>query len=415
MPYINSYLRSYSDFPTTILNNGTSVTYLGDYFGLRTIYIELAYILCRLIGNKKSIFVAVLACAGGLALCALWPNPYYIVACYGIILGFGCGLLALVSLWPVWSYFGLTNGKVTGIVLIGYSLGPGLIGLAFTHIVNPENHAPQSDGESDNLIYPEQVNQRVPYAILVVAGAILFIGMFALFIVSENKTTTEDLENSQVYNRIELPYRIIFKTQKFWRLAIILYFQYFILAFFLCNYKIILLNHIHNDHLVAYAGSACFVSSIIGRVFFSGVLDYISFKTCSSIINSISILVLVSMPAIWNIGVLAIIWTSIIFFVTAGLYPSYLMEVGRNFNPETSRKIFPIFMLSITSSTFTASILTELGNLIRLENILYLLACTALIDQLIVMFWNIKTTVENQVSLLDIEDDPLDQLKINKA
>lgn len=413
MPYINSYLRSYSDFPTTILNSGTSVTYLGDYFGLRKFYAELAFIFDRYLGNKKSIFIAVSACAGGLALCALWPDPYYVVVCYGIILGFGCGLLALVALWPMWSYFGATNGKATGVVLMGYSLGPGLIGLAFTHIANPENYAPSSDGGSDNLIYPEEVNQRVPLAIYIISAAIFLIGMFALCIISENTKSLETTEGGQTVVMKELPYKAIFKTVKFWRLAIIMYFQYFIYGFFLSNYKIILLNHIHDDHLVAYAGSACFISSILGRVVFSALLDYTSFKVSSSIINMTSLIFLVTLPMIWEIESLAIFWTSIIFFVTSGLYPSYLIEIGRNFNPETTRKLFPIFMLFITMSTFSASSLTEVGDIIGLENVLYVLGTTSLIDQIILTLWNIKEKPEDQDLLLDMEEEAQEGQKIN--
>ena len=142
-------------------------------------------------------------------------------------------------------------------------------------------------------------------------------------------------------------------------------------------------------------------------------MDYTSFKVSSSIINITSLIFLVTLPMIWKIESLAIFWTSIIFFVTSGLYPSYIIEIGRNFNPETTRKLFPVFMLFITMSTFSASSLTEVGDIIGLENVIYLLGTTSLIDQIILIVWNSKEEPESQYLLLDMEEEAQEGQKIN--
>ena len=127
-------------------------------------------------------------CGIGYALSALWYNPYYVLFCIGIILGFGCGVLNVCSMWPSWAHFDNTNATIAGIVLMGYTISPGLFGFIFTQIVNPHNLSPEKSDKSTDLIFPDSVSERVPFALLVFAGLIVvsaFIAVLMIFLRQE--------------------------------------------------------------------------------------------------------------------------------------------------------------------------------------------------------------------------------------
>ncbi len=321
------------------------------------------------------------------------------------MLGTSCGILALISLWPCWSYFGSSNAKVNGVVLVGYSLGPGLIGLAFTHLANPNNRTPEAHGgDASDLRYPDEVSERVPLALLVLGASLMITGSLSLLIISEKKIKESSLLS--IYKSpFEWTYKQIFSSQIFWRIVAILYFQYFIMGYFVNNYKTILLNRIHNDDLVAYAGSLCFVSNVVGRIVWSAILDFCSFKVTSSMINITGILLTVSLPFIWHIDVLLISWTCMIFFVCAGLYPAFLIEVARSFNLATTPKVLSLTTIPITASVFTCAAIQEFTDDLGYDGVLYLVAALVLVDQIILFTWNITPEVKEKENQIEIEID----------
>lgn len=405
MPYINSFCRLHGDFPTTVLNLGTSITYLGDNLGLRNFYLESTYILNRTLGPKKASLFGLAMCSCGLAISAAWANPYYIVFCYGLMQGMGCGILALISLWPCWSYFGSSNAKVNGLVLVGYSLGPGLLGLAFTHLANPNNRTPISyNGNDEDLRYPDEVSERVQSSLLIIGASVMIIGSLSLMIISEKKIKESSLLSLDK-SPFEWGYKQIFTSQIFWRIIVILYFQYFIMGFFVNNYKVILLNRIPDDDLVAYAGTLCFVANVVGRIVWSAILDFCSFKVTSTMINITGIFLTITLPFIWDVDVLLISWTCMIFFVCSGLYPAFLIEVARSFNMETTRKVLPLTTIPITASVFTCAFIQEFISTIGLQAVLNIVAGLVVIDQIIVFFWNISKETKDKEDRLDIEID----------
>lgn len=48
-----------------------------------------------------------------------------------------------------WPHFGNTNAMITGIIIVGYSISPGLLGIMFTNIVNPNNLTPEGSKSID--------------------------------------------------------------------------------------------------------------------------------------------------------------------------------------------------------------------------------------------------------------------------
>lgn len=310
--------------------------------------------------------------------------------CYGLILGLGSGLLSISSLWPCWGYFGNTNAKMTGFILIGYSLGPAVLGLAFTHLVNPHNYTPEArDGQADDIIYPDSVSQRVPAALLSLSISCLIIGLLSIIFISEKQLSKNSILKYE--SREEMSYSEIFHCSRFWRMLVITYFQYFMIVIFKCYYKILLLKHVHNDQLVAYSGSIGFISNAFGRFVWTTVLDMISYNQYMGIMNCLGFLICVTMPMVWEIDALAIVWVCGAFFAGAGLYPASIIECGRSFGEDNCKKVFPIVMLGSVMNTITASMFTPLGNELGYDVVMYLVGCLCLVTQFVIVFWKVKT------------------------
>jgi hypothetical protein len=386
-----------------IINLGASLLYVGDYIGARKGYLESAFFIYKKIGIKKEILLALIICALGFSVGAISQDPYFIVFSFGLLVGIGCGILTVCSLWPSWPHFGNTNAMITGIIIVGYSISPGLLGIMFTHIVNPHNLTPEGS-KSIDIKYPDSVSSRVPYSLTVFSIITLILGISAIFMIYDKPHTKSD-ESIHDVVQTEMSYKQILTCSKFWRLFCIAYFEYFALNFLVCDYKIILLKYIQDDHLVTYSYIFATVSVIVGRIMWMIILEKSSFNTIITVINIITIVLSITMPMIWTNSLLLICWLCMFYFTSGAIYPSLLIETFTMFPGEDGKKVFPIITISWTLCTFSITFITEIGDDWGYELACYIIALATAVGQLIISFWpREEKKVVNEVNLEENEE-----------
>jgi hypothetical protein len=282
---------------------------------------------------------------------------------------------------------------MTGFILFGYSLGPAMLGLSFTHLVNPSNYSPEArNGQANDLIYPDSVSERVPAALLTLSIVCVIAGLISIIFISEKQISKNSILERQCDS--VMSYGEIFRCNNFWRMFCITYFQYFMIVIFKCFYKILLLKHVHNDQLVAYSGGIGFFFNALGRVAWTSVLDITSYRTYMTFMNLLAFGICISFPMVWHIDILAVAWVCGAFFCGSGLYPACIIECGRSFGADNCKKVFPIIMMASVLNTMTATAFTPIGNELGYDTAMYLAGMMCLINQVIVLFW--KESIVNK-------------------
>ena len=399
MPYVNSYLRLHHDFEPSLINLGSSALYLGDYIGCRKVYTELCYLIYKKIGLNKELIFAILITCLGYGVVALNSNPYIVIIVDNLIVGFGCGVLTISSLWPLWSHFGNTNATITGIVVVGYSMGATIYANIFTQFINPDNLIPTGD-KSTNQIYPDSVSERVPMGFLLFALITFLIGFGSMIMIKNKPRTDSETENDTAHNK---SYKEILLSYKFWRLFVIFYIGYFTICFLVCDYRVFMLKHISDDHLISYASSIATVTNNGGRLIWMIFLDYTSFKTLIVVLNLSVAGLLFTIPLIWSNPTLLITWICGIWFFSSGIYPAFIVETYRVFPGDSGKKAYPILTLPWTLATFTMIGITAIGDWYGYIYVIYILIVSCLGSTALILILPAK--IEKPVKEVDLIDE----------
>jgi hypothetical protein len=386
MPYVNSYLRLHHDFEPSLINLGTSALYLGDYLGSRKVYTELCYLIYKKIGLNKELIFAILVACLGYGLVAIISNPYMVIILDNLIVGFGCGVLNISSLWPLWSHFGNTNATITGIVIVGYSMGDTIYANIFTQIINPDNLTPTGDKSTDQ-IYPESVSERVPTGFLVFTVITFVIGLGSMIMIKSKPKTDSETEYDTSHDK---SYKEIVLSYNFWRLFVLFYLDYFTICFLVCYYRVFMLKHISDDHLISYSSSIAAVANNVGRLIWMVFLDYTSFKTLLVVINLSAAFLLFTISLVWSNPTLLIIWIFGIWFFTAGIYPSFIVETYRVFPGDSGKKAYPLLTIPWTLCTFTMIGIAVIGDSFGYIYVMYILMVSSLSSIALILIFPAK-------------------------
>jgi hypothetical protein len=295
-------------------------------------------------------------------------------------------LLNVCCIWPSWAHFGNTNPTITAIVLLGYTISPGLFGFIFTRVVNPDNIEPDDIISSTETVFPVSVSERVPLGLWVFSAIISGSSIIALLLIYDKPADgSGKVEKEKVADA--MPYREIFKSLNFWRLFIQFYLNFFLMIFMFCNFRSFLLQHIPNDHLVAYVGTMATVSIIVGRMFCMYILDRSSYITLMTLINITNMILCITIPMIWNNKVLLISWVCAIYFISGGIYPAGMIETFINFPGEDGKKIFPLLNIPWALCTFSITGITSIGDLYGYDIAFYIIAFITLLSQAMLFLW----------------------------
>lgn len=406
MPYVNSYLRLHHSFEPSLINLGSSALYLGDYIGCRNIHTETCYFIYKKAGLYQEYIFAILVACFGYGIVAVYSNPYMVIIVDNLIVGFGCGLVTISSLWPLWSHFGNTNATITGVVIVGYSLGASIYALIFTQVVNPDNLIPSGDKSTDQ-IYPDSVSERVPTGYIVFTAITFVVGMSSILLIKNKPKTDSEIQQDSH----DKSYKEILLSSNFWRLFLLFYIDYFVICFLVCDFRVFMLKHISDDHLISYASTISTLGNNLGRVIWMIFLDYTSFRTLVTVINAMVILLLVTIPMIWDEPVLLITWISGLWFFSSGLYPAFIVETYTVFPGESGKKAYPILTIPWTLCTFSVIGITSIGDEYGYIYIIYILIGLTLGSIVLVSFW--KPKIEDIIKEVDLKEDLIIEEKHN--
>ena len=114
--------------------------------------------------------------------------------------GFGIcnGLTYMVPMHHGWLWFPDKPGLISGIIIGGFGFGALVFGPLATKIVNPHNEL------SVNGKYPEDVDEKVPFMLLILEVCYLFVCVISTLLIFPGPDPTEI---NEVFNRMEATIR----------------------------------------------------------------------------------------------------------------------------------------------------------------------------------------------------------------
>lgn len=347
-PYITSYLHSYDSSVTN------SAVYLASPCGLigDLIGVFCAPYLKRAIGVKLTLLLGVCLLAGGLFICSVATNLWVLVLGYGLTFGFGTGTVTLCGIWPCWTYYQASKGKVTGIICAGISLGTTAYNLLFTYLLNPTNSPAYTDPVSNDCLFPEEVYSKVPSSFRLVALYVLLIGCIAICMLSEKAAMPCMMRQPTFIIKDRARKSVV--TYRFWMLFFITYGMFIFSGYTNNTIKIIGLKYIHDDHMLSYIGCFANLIAILGRLALPGLLDLYSFKKVVGSILALHLVLCSTMPLVYSNATLFTTYICCIFLSSAGLYPAQMVQASRMFGPRVSCLIWPFFEMAIVLAGFSA-------------------------------------------------------------
>ena len=328
LPYAASYLSSTdSGANSSLVYDAQSFSLISEILGT-----AVAPILSRKLGVRLCLLLGGSLVSAAYLLCSATSDPYLFVFGYSGLLGVGAGIISITSLQPGWEYFPESKGKITGIIMAGYSTACMIFGLIFTYIANPYNVSPVRSG--NNIFFGHEVDVNVPSAFFWIGCIFLALALFAFALIRPIRS------KMRINSTPGLPVKELLKMSNVWNMFFFvsasLVFWYFITAY----YKSFGILYIQDDHFLAYLGSVANVVGVLGRCFWPTLLDYFPFKTvmtlCMSFEILASILIWYAVGAKTSYAVLIIS----VFFVGSAHYPCIAAQTGKVFE-ELSSQVWP--------------------------------------------------------------------------
>ena len=274
--------------------------------------------------------------------CAYVSNAQGFVWLYGVTIGLGAGFASFTPIWRAWEFFPTRQGLVTGLIVLGYGLGPGALGLLFTFLVNPHNEKPSltvTRGVTQDKLFTYNIAQNVPFALrtmgCIFAGLFLFCTAF-IFKPLQKREISESLASLISKNEPkECPnFTTVLKSSSFWMLLVSLFSGTSYGIYMTNAYKNYGLLHIKNDQLLSTIGFIAAGFNALGRVLLPVILDYTSFKLSYSINCLLQIIVAATLFLTAENTVWYTLWVSLSFLLFAGYFTGFAIEAARIFGPK---------------------------------------------------------------------------------
>jgi len=322
----------------------------------------------------------------GLFISCICANKYVIVPVMGLCMGWGSGSILIVSLIPCWEYFKEYKGRITGILLAGYSLAPFFYCLAFTHLSNPLNiPATLKHQITGEAIFPESVTVNISHAFLLISLATLIIGLAAILLIFDkpresNSSSLKDSTDSY------LLWRAI-KSQPFIRLFLIGLCKYILYSYILSNFKTIGLTYLKDDHFSTYSTTISWIPNIIGRVFWLELQDKFGYDAVMGFICACQAVFGATLPLVFTSSVWYTVWISVIQFTSAPLFPALMIEVGNIFNIRTAPMVIPYITMSCTLATICQAGFNFIMDMYGYEVVCYIVTGFSIAALSIILMW----------------------------
>mmetsp|Transcript_10151 Transcript_10151/g.15184 ORF Transcript_10151/g.15184 Transcript_10151/m.15184 type:complete len:393 (-) Transcript_10151:33-1211(-) len=323
-------------------------------FFLENIGVFAAPFLIKTIKIRGTLLLGGLMVSASFLVCSAIKDPDALIWSYSALFGIGAGMITITSFFAAWDHFPNSRGKVTGIIMFGYSASTLVYGILFTFIVNPNNYRPSGSGES--LSYGQEVNERVPYGMLIIG---LVWGLKTLVGVLLIRPSTVHSKSSMSSPPGKFPLKKILATKQFWQIFLAAYCSFLFWYFIAGIFKGYALKYIQDDHFLSYIGSAAALSGAFGRIFWPGLLDYFEYRKVLSatiflqFLGCICVHFIVEDKYLFGVVILGV------FFCGSAMYPSLAVEVSKIFH-SYSAQVWPCVYLGVTLASLT-SILLKYG------------------------------------------------------
>ena len=299
----------------------------GISYTAEAIYTVIASYLYLFLKPIWVIFLGMSVASISLFCTSFISNHYLFCWIFGTSLGVLSSTIFLPSMWILWSQIPKNKGKTSGILLAGYSFGSVPFGILFTAIVNPYDHSPIETGINKEMIFDQEVAQRVPLTIRWTAVLFFIIGTLGVLLLP--KAWKGDLSNKKAAKNLSF-YDMI-KLDRFWHYFFLMFLGVLNYSYFSNVYKIYALNYIKGDHFITLVGSFTFISAGIGRVVFGILFDKYSWKVINLIAFACIIFIIVTFEYTLINKYLFGIALIVLNFIQASIYPSVLLEFEREF------------------------------------------------------------------------------------
>lgn len=331
-PYIASYFFQLD--PSVRNSNFTQVPGIASISeALTTLIISYAI---RYIRIYCLIWWISLSCCTIMFLSSYITNPLAFCWVYGLSLGSLSSCIFLPTLWLLWNHFPKQKGKISGIMLAGYSLGAVPFGLMFTYTVNPKSEkAVDVFGTGIEKMFGSNVTELVPIGIRFSALSYMLFILIGLYMIPKRmKAEKKPKKNSSE----EFSLSNMLKNFKFWNLFLMVIIALTGNLYIQTLYKVIGINFINDDIFVSYVGVASFIFAAIGRIFFGFLLDRYNWKLVMCTNYLICAFLIGTFWYTLQSKLLFGLYIILYNFIGASIYNSILLQTDKAF-PNDSRVI----------------------------------------------------------------------------
>jgi len=342
--YIASYYHHFDSSVTlSTMFDVYIVAVVFEAFGLGAVYAVLGVACYHRFGPRPTGAFAGVLIAGGFLGCAYLGQAEAFVWVYGVTIGLGAGYASFTPIWRAWEFFPQRQGLITGLIVLGYGVGPGALGLLFTFLVNPDNEKPTltiTRGITEEKLFTYDVARKVPFALKTMAFgfAVLFVFSTALIFKAKSKREISESLASLISSKKdthECPdFRTVLKSSAFWIMLISLFAGTSFGIYMTNAYKNYGLLHIRNDQLLSTIGFVAAGFNAVGRVALPVILDYTSFKLSYSVNSVLQIGVAATLFLTVDSPVWYCVWVSLTFLLFAGNFTGFAIESARIFGPK---------------------------------------------------------------------------------
>jgi hypothetical protein len=189
-----------------------------------------------------------------------------------VIWGIGDGFSYFANLISAWSWLPNHKGRATGAVFCAFGLGSAIFNAVLTKVVNPDNLHPDiiyQDGNVEEHYYSEEVAERVPLMLKVLAGMCLTFGLIAACFTQPIKKTALAAASSAGSKTLKEIYRESTVYKLLFLMTLICSSGVYILV----AYKTYGAIDIDDDLLLSLMGSVGAITNSIGRIIWAQVTD----------------------------------------------------------------------------------------------------------------------------------------------
>jgi predicted MFS family arabinose efflux permease len=260
----------------------------------------------------------------------------------------------MIPLIVGWSHFPEYKGRVAGIILSGFGLGPFLFNPMMTYFINPSNKPAVLQISSENYFEPE-VAEKFPSSLyLVMSFIILFniIGILLLF--SPASPAVDQNENQRQDN-----FSKVLKSKVFWQLAFMIFFSVSGDFYIVGNFKVFGKEYIEDDMFLALVGSFSSLIDACSRSLWGYLFDKTSFKIVYSLILTLQFFTYLMLIYLAQSKVVYFFCMMVFFSMTGVHYVLFTAITSRLFGND-GHKVFAVLCYFFALGTFFSNLMHKL-------------------------------------------------------